>query len=109
MTRASSIASADLHAFLQTIVTRLIKLPTFRGVLVEDMGQTHLAEPDADRDEARTSAAQSSSWLRICATLPWLSRPASTHTKRPAGAAAMSLSAAARSVRPSCSSTTRRT
>ena len=31
-----------------------MKLLTRRGVLVEDMGQTYLAEPDADGDEART-------------------------------------------------------
>jgi hypothetical protein len=43
-----------LHALLQTIITRLMKLLTRRGVLVEDMGQTYPAEPDADGDEART-------------------------------------------------------
>lgn len=31
-----------------------MKLLTRRGVLVEEMGQTYLAEPDADGDEART-------------------------------------------------------
>jgi hypothetical protein len=44
----------EVHALLQTIITRLIKLLTRRGVLVEDTGQTYLAEPDADGDEART-------------------------------------------------------
>ena len=39
---------------LQTAITRLMKLLTRRGVLVEDMGQAYLAEPDADGDEART-------------------------------------------------------
>jgi hypothetical protein len=43
-----------LHALLQTVITRLMKLLTRRGVLVEDMGQTWLAEPDADGEEART-------------------------------------------------------
>ena len=43
-----------LHALLQTLITRLMKLLMRRGVLVEDMGQTYLAEPDADADEART-------------------------------------------------------
>jgi hypothetical protein len=33
---------------------RLMKLLTCRGVLMEKMGQTHLAEPDADDDEVRT-------------------------------------------------------
>jgi hypothetical protein len=31
-----------------------MKLLTRRGVLVEEMGQTYLAEPDAEGDEART-------------------------------------------------------
>ena len=44
----------ELHALLQTLISRLIKLLTRRGVLVEDMGHTYLAEPDADADEART-------------------------------------------------------
>ena len=30
-----------------------MKVPTRRGVLVEDMGQTNLAEPGADGEEAR--------------------------------------------------------
>jgi hypothetical protein len=38
-------AGADeMHALLQTIITRLMKLLTRRGVLVEDTGQTYLAE-----------------------------------------------------------------
>jgi hypothetical protein len=44
----------ELQALLQTLLTRLMKLLTRRGVLVEEMGQTYLAEPDADGDEART-------------------------------------------------------
>jgi len=44
----------ELHALLQTLITRLMKLLTRRGALVEDMGETYLAEPDADGDEART-------------------------------------------------------
>lgn len=43
----------ELHALLQTIITRLIKLLTRRGVLVKDSGQTYLAEPAADGDEVR--------------------------------------------------------
>jgi hypothetical protein len=31
-----------------------MKMLTRRGVLVQDMGQTYLAEPDADGEEART-------------------------------------------------------
>ena len=44
----------ELQALLQTLITRLMKLLTRRGVLVEEMGQTYLAEPDAEGDEART-------------------------------------------------------
>jgi NADPH-dependent 2,4-dienoyl-CoA reductase/sulfur reductase-like enzyme len=39
---------------LKTVITRLMKLLTRRGVLVEDMGQTYVAEPDMDGDQART-------------------------------------------------------
>jgi hypothetical protein len=42
------------HTLLQSLSTRLMKLLTRRGVLVEEMGQTCLAEPDADGDEVRT-------------------------------------------------------
>jgi hypothetical protein len=44
----------ELHALLHSLVARLMKLVTRRGVLVEEMGQTYLAEPDADGDERRT-------------------------------------------------------
>ncbi len=43
----------ELHALLQTVIARLMKLLTRRGVLIEEMGQTYLAEPD-DGEEART-------------------------------------------------------
>ena len=51
---ASAPTDDELHAMLQTVITRLMKMLTRRGVLVEDMGQTWLAEPDADGDGART-------------------------------------------------------
>jgi hypothetical protein len=35
----------ELHALLQTVIARLFKMLTRRGVLVEEMGQTCLAEP----------------------------------------------------------------
>ncbi len=44
----------ELHALLQTIIARLMKLLTRRGVLVEDMGRTYLAEPNTDGEQART-------------------------------------------------------
>ena len=43
----------ELQALLQKIITKLMKLLSRRGVLEEDMGQTYLAEPDAESDEAR--------------------------------------------------------
>jgi hypothetical protein len=44
----------ELDAHLHTIIARLIKMLTRRGVLLEDMGQTYLAERDADGEESRT-------------------------------------------------------
>ncbi len=44
----------DLRALLQTVIARLMKMLTRRGVLVEDTGQTYLAEPNGDGKEART-------------------------------------------------------
>ena len=43
----------ELHVLLQTVITRPMKMLTRRGVLVEDMGQTYLAQPDADGEETR--------------------------------------------------------
>ena len=51
---AASPTDDELHALLQTVIARLMKLLTRRGVLVEEMGQTWLAEPHADGEEART-------------------------------------------------------
>jgi hypothetical protein len=51
---AGAPTDEELHALLQTVIARLMKMLTRRGVLVEDMGQTYLAEPDADGEEART-------------------------------------------------------
>jgi hypothetical protein len=44
----------ELDVLLQTVITRLMKLFTRRGVLIEEMGQTYLVEPDDDGEEART-------------------------------------------------------
>jgi len=44
----------ELNALLHTVIARLMKMLTRRGVLIEDMGQTYLAEHDADGEEART-------------------------------------------------------
>jgi hypothetical protein len=51
---AASPTDDELHALLQPVIERLMKLLTRRGVLVEDMGQTYLADPDADGEAART-------------------------------------------------------
>ncbi|NUZ05903.1 transposase [Piscinibacter koreensis] len=51
---AAAPTDDELHALLQTAIARLMKMLTRRGVLVEDMGQTYLAEPDAGGEEART-------------------------------------------------------
>ena len=51
---AASPTDDEVHALLQTLIARLMKMLTRRGVLVEEMGQTWLAEPDADGEESRT-------------------------------------------------------
>ena len=52
--QASAPTDDELHALLHTVIARLMKMFTRRGVLVEDTGQSWLAEPDADGEEART-------------------------------------------------------
>jgi hypothetical protein len=51
---AGARTDEELHALLRTVIARLMKMLTRRGVLVEDLGQTWLAEPGADGEEART-------------------------------------------------------
>ena len=51
---ARAPSNDELHALLHTVITRLMKMLTRRGVLIEEMGQTYLADPNADGDEART-------------------------------------------------------
>lgn len=46
---AGASTDDELHALLQTVITRLIKMPMRRGVLIEEMGQTYAADPEADR------------------------------------------------------------
>jgi hypothetical protein len=43
-----------LRSVLHKIITRLMKLLTRRGVLVEEEGSTYMADSDGDSDEART-------------------------------------------------------
>ncbi len=51
---AAAPTDDGLHALLQTVITRLMTMLTRRDVLIEEMGQTYLAEPDVDGDKART-------------------------------------------------------
>ncbi len=55
---AAAPSDDDLHALLLTVIARLMKVLTRRGVLVEDMGQTYLADPDADGEEAHAAPLQ---------------------------------------------------
>ena len=43
-----------LQAVLHTIITRMMKLLTRKGVLVKEQGQTYMVDDDSDSDEART-------------------------------------------------------
>ena len=43
-----------LQTVLHKVITRLMKLLTRRGVLVEEEGSTYMADSDGDSDEART-------------------------------------------------------
>ncbi len=52
--QAGAPSDDELHALLHTVITRLMKMLTRRGVLVEEMGQIYLGDPNADGDEART-------------------------------------------------------
>ena len=51
---AGAPTDEELRALLCTVIARLMKMLTRRGVLVEDMGQTYLAEPDTEGEESRT-------------------------------------------------------
>jgi hypothetical protein len=44
----------ELHALLQTLITRLMKLLKRRGVLIEEMGQTYQVAHNFDADDPRT-------------------------------------------------------
>jgi hypothetical protein len=70
----------ELHALLQTVITRLMKMLTRRGVLIEEMGQTYLAEPD-DGEEARTLwPLQAAAWRQL--ELPTRSSPTTVRRSR---------------------------
>ena len=51
--KVSEPTDEALHAVLHKIITRLMKLLTRRGVLVEEEGSTYMADNDGDSDEAR--------------------------------------------------------
>ena len=52
-----------LQTVLHKIITRMMKLLTRKGVLVEEQGQTHMADDDAD--SARGSRAQAVAGSRL--------------------------------------------
>ena len=52
--QVSAPTDEELRALLQAVIVRLMKMLTRLGVLVEAMGQTRLAEPDADSEEVHT-------------------------------------------------------
>lgn len=52
--QAGAPSYEGLHALLHTVITRLMKMLTRRGVLGEEIGQIYLAAPNADGDEVRT-------------------------------------------------------
>ena len=73
----------ELHAPMLTLFSRLMKLLTRRGVLVEEMGQAWLAESDADGDEACTLRPQQAAVITCCIVFgPTIAEPARC---RPAG------------------------
>ena len=51
---AAAPTEEALHALLQTVIARLMKRLTRRGVLLGDDGHSRLAESDTDGEEART-------------------------------------------------------
>jgi hypothetical protein len=50
---AAAPTEEELHALLHTVIARLMKMLTRRGVLVQDDGPSYLAETDADGEGAR--------------------------------------------------------
>ena len=51
---AGAPSDEQIHAVLQTLITRLMKRLTRQGVLVQDLDETWLAEADGDSEVART-------------------------------------------------------
>ena len=49
--KATASTGEKLHALLQTVIARFMKMLTRWGVLVDEIGQTWLAEPDSDGEE----------------------------------------------------------
>ena len=56
-----------LQTVLQKVITRMMKLLTRKGVLVEEQGQTYMTDDDADSEEARV--------LRPLQAAAWPCRP----------------------------------
>ncbi|WP_298828016.1 transposase zinc-binding domain-containing protein [uncultured Piscinibacter sp.] len=54
LVQAGAPSDDELHALLHTVIPGLMKMLTRHGVLIEEMGQIYLADPNADGDDART-------------------------------------------------------
>ena len=52
--RLPALTDEALQSVLHEIITRILKLLTRRGALVEEQGSTYMADHDADSDDART-------------------------------------------------------
>ena len=64
--QADSLTDEELQALLYKTITRLMKLPTRRGVLVEaqEGGSCNLADADADADSDGARALRPLRWCR---------------------------------------------
>ncbi len=51
--KVPALTDEAVQTLLHQIITRVMKLLTRRGVLVEEQGETYLADDDSDSDEAR--------------------------------------------------------
>ncbi len=56
----------ERRVLTHTIIDRLTKMLMRRGVPLEDMGQTHLVEPDADVEESRTLRQLQAAAITYC-------------------------------------------
>jgi hypothetical protein len=82
----------ELQALLAQIITRLMRLLTRQGVLIEEQGMTYLAEPDSDHALMPLQAASCTYRLALgpragkkvlsLRSLPGTDQPASVNNQR---------------------------